>query len=456
MTQPRHGWLLSLSLAMLPALLVIGCGDGPGGSADLDTQVREALSQANVTPLPPLPAKDPALVRLGQALMFDKVLSGNRDISCATCHNPTSGTSDGLSLSIGTGGAGAASSRVLFHAPQFTPRNSQELFNRGYAEFRLMFWDGRVAQTSNGDLHTPAGAQLPSGLSGALAAQAMFPVTTRLEMRGQVGDLDRFGVPNELAQFGDEERPAVWGAIMNRVLAIPEYVSLFEAAYPAVALGDLGFQHAANAIAAFEVEAFTSVNSPFDQYLRGDDAALGEPEKRGAILFFGKATCGACHFGPHLSDEQFHAIGVPQVGPGMGPDEPEDRGLARVTATQTDQFRFRTPQLRNVELTGPWMHDGAYTTLEASVRHYLNTDVALRSYDASQLRQDLRASHLSNPTSIEALAASIDPQVQPPLALSSGEVADIVFFLRSLTDPAASDLGTTIPARVPSGLPVGD
>ncbi len=438
------------------ALLLAGCGDGPGGGSDLDTQVREVLAQAKVTPLSPLPAGDPALVRLGQALMFDKELSGNRDVSCATCHNPVSGTSDGLSLSIGTGGAGSAGSRVLSAAPQFTPRNSQELFNRGYGEFQRMFWDGRVSQAGNGDFQTPAEAQLPAGLSGALAAQAMFPVTTRLEMRGRVGDLDRFGVPNELAQLGDEERLAIWGALMNRVLAIPEYVSMFQAAYPAVAPAELGFQHAANAIAAFEVEAFTSVNSPFDLYVRGDEAALGEPEKRGAILFFGKAACGACHLGPHLTDQQFHGIGVPQVGPGMNPDEPEDRGVERVTASPTDQFRFRTPPLRIVELTGPWMHDGAYTTLEASVRHYLNTDAALRSYDASQLREDLRASHLSDPARVEALAASIDPLVKTPLALSDGEVADIMFFLRSLTDPAASDLGAMIPTSVPSGLPVGD
>ncbi len=445
--------LLSITAA---ALLVVGCGDGPSAGSDLDTQVRDALTQADVTPLSPLPAQDPALVRLGRALMFDKVLSGNRDISCATCHNPVFATSDRLSLSIGTGGAGAAGSRVLSAAPQFTPRNSQDLFNRGYAGFRSMFWDGRVSQADNGDFHTPAGARLPAGLSGALAAQAMIPVTTRLEMRGQVGDVDRFGAPNELAQFGDDEEPAIWGGLMNRLLAIPEYVSLFQAAYPAIAPPDLGFQQAANAIAAFEVEAFTSVASPFDRYVRGDAAALGEPEKRGAILFFGKAGCGSCHLGPHLTDQQFHGIGVPQVGPGMVPDEPQDRGLARVTASQPDQFQFRTPPLRNVELTGPWMHDGAYTTLEAVVRHYLNTDSALRSYDASQLREDLRASHLSDPATIEALAASTDPLVQAPLTLSDGEVADIIMFLRSLTDPAASDLGSTIPASVPSGLPVGD
>ena len=443
-------------LLIAASVLAAGCGDGPGGASDLDTEVRAALAAATVTTLSQLPAKDPALVLLGQALMFDKELSGNRDVSCATCHNPETGTSDGLSLSIGTGGAGSAGSRVLSAALQFTPRNSQELFNRGYAEFVTMFWDGRVFRAGNGDFQTPAGTQLPAGLSSALAAQAMFPVTTRVEMRGQTGDLDRFGAPNELAQFGDDERPAIWAALMNRLLAIPEYVSMFQAAYPAVAPGELGFQHAANAIAAFEVEAFTSVNSRLDGYLRGDDGALSEPEKRGALLFFGKAACGACHLGPHLTDQRFHSIGVPQVGPGMSPNEPQDRGVERVTAAATDRFRFRTPPLRNVELTGPWMHDGAYTTLEGAVLHYLNTATALRSYDASQLRGDLRASHVSNPSTLDAMAASIDSQVIAPLSLSDGEVADIMAFLRSLTDPGAFDLAATIPARVPSGLPVDD
>jgi cytochrome c peroxidase len=438
------------------ALLVAGCGDGPGGATDLDTQMREALAQANVTPLSPLPGKDPALVRLGQALMFDKVLSGNRDISCATCHNPASGTSDGLSLSIGTGGTGSAGSRVLSTAPQFIPRNAQELFNRGYPEFADMFWDGRVFQAGNGDFHTPAADQLPAGLSSALAAQAMFPVTTRLEMRGQVGDLDRFGAANELAQLGDDERPAIWGALMNRLLAIPEYVSMFQAAYPAVPPAELGFQHAANAIAAFEVEAFTSVNSSLDLYLRGDEGALSEAEKRGALLFFGKAGCGSCHLGSQLTDQLFHCIGVPQVGPGFAPESPEDHGRERVTGAAGERYQFRTPPLRNVELTGPYMHDGAYVTLEAAVRHYLNTNTSLRTYDAAQLREDLRASHVSDPSTLDAMASTIDALVQSPLALSNAEVDDLVAFLRSLTDPAARDLSGITPSSVPSGLPVGD
>jgi len=437
------------------AFLLAGCGDGPAGTNDLDTQVREALVGANVSPLSRPSPSDPALVGLGQALMFDKLLSGNRDVSCATCHNPRSSTTDHLSLSIGTGGSGAGSTRTLAAARQFNPRNAQELFNRGHAEFRRMFWDGRVSQSAGGQLETPAGAELPPGLASALAAQAMFPVITRHEMRGQPGDLDRFGAPNELAELDDGDRTAIWNALMARVLAIPEYIAMFQAAYPGVPTAELGFQHAANAIAAFETDAFTTVNSPLDRYLGGNAAALGQAEKRGALLFFGQAKCGSCHLGPHLTDNLFHSVNVPQLGPGMGSDEPEDRGRELVTANAADRFGFRTPPLRNVDLTGPWMHDGAYTTLEAAVRHYLDAELALRNYDASQLREDLRGTHLSNPATLEAMTATIDSRYTP-LALSNEEVADIVSFLRSLTDPAASDLAGTIPASVPSGLPVDD
>jgi cytochrome c peroxidase len=445
-----------VGLIIVVAIVVAGCGDGPAASPDLDSHLREALATARVTSLQPPPALDPALVRLGQVLMFDKVLSGNRDVSCATCHNPASSTSDGLSLSIGTGGTGTAGSRVLSAASEFVPRNSPDLFNRGFPQFTGMFWDGRVSRTDNGDLHTPAGAQLPAGLSGALAAQAMFPVTTRLEMRGHAGDVDRFGSPNELAQIPDEDPSAIWSALMNRLRAIPEYVSMFRAAYPTVAPTELGFQHAANAIAAFEAAAFTAVNSPFDRYLQGDNSALSVAEKQGAVLFFGRAGCGSCHLGPHLTDQQFHSIGVPQVGPGFAPNGPEDRGRERVTGISADRYQFRTPPLRNVELTGPYMHDGAYTTLAAAVRHYLNTGTALRSYDPSQLREDLRRSYVSNPSTVDAMAATIDIMVQSPLALSDAEVGDIVSFLKALTDPASRDLSSAIPGTVPSGLPVGD
>jgi cytochrome c peroxidase len=100
------------------------------------------------------------------------------------------------------------------------------------------------------------------------------------------------------------------------------------------------------------------------------------------------------------------------------------------------------------------MHDGAYTTLEAAVRHYLDTRQALFNYSTAQLRQDLQSSHLNDPATLQAMAASLDTRVDAPVALSDGEVADIVSFLRAMTDPGTSGLTQAIPATVPSGLPV--
>jgi cytochrome c peroxidase len=438
-------------------LLAAACGgDGAAAPEDVDPMLHQLLAAAGATPLDPPPAQDPALVALGRALMFDKILSGNRDVSCATCHDPVAHTSDALSLSIGTGGVGAGPARALGTARQFISRNAQELFNRGYPEFTSMFWDGRVARGAEGGLDTPAGAALPAGLSGPLAAQAMFPVFTRLEMRGHPGDLDRFGAPNELASLGDDDPSAVWAALMTRLLAIDGYVTLFQGAYPGVPLNQLGFQHAANAIAAFETAAFASTGSPFDDYLRGADDALSPAAKRGALLFLNSPGCAQCHGGPHLSDQQFHNIGVPQLGPGFGPAAPQDFGRGGVSGAADEHYLFRTPPLRNVELTGPWMHDGAYTTLTAAVRHYIDPHNSLTAFDATGLRAELRDTYLDDPATLQAMLQTLDSKLRDPAALSDAQVDDLVAFLRALTDPAAADLGAVVPASVPSGLPVGE
>ncbi len=447
----------------LLALLVLlaGCGDG-GGSTDntppdsTDIELRGLLQDADVTPLAPLPVQDPALVALGRVLMFDKVLSGNRDVSCATCHDPANHSSDAQSLSIGTGGTGSGAGRSLGTARQFVSRNAQDLFNRGDPAFTSMFWDGRVARDGAGDFQTPAADALPSGLSGPLAAQAMFPVFTRLEMRGHPGDRDRFGAPNELAVMADDDFAGVWRGLMRRLLAIDGYVALFQAAYPAVPGDQLGFQHAANAIAAFETEAFASTGSPFDDYLRGANKALSPEAKRGALLFFGEAGCGQCHRGPELSDQEFHDIAVPQLGPGFAPAPPEDYGHGGVTGSDDERYTFRTPPLRNVALTAPYMHDGAYTTLEAAVRHYRDVSESLTGYDDQVLRPELQGTYLNDPGQLEAILQTLDDRVATPISLTETEVGDLAEFLRSLTDPAAADLGHLVPAEVPSGLPVGE
>jgi cytochrome c peroxidase len=146
----------------------------------------------------------------------------------------------------------------------------------------------------------------------------MFPVTSRDEMRGRVGDLDIFDEINELALIADNNLAGVWSAITARLLTIPEYETLFANAFSGIDLGSIGYEHAATAIAAFEIEAYTFTDTPWDQYLAGDDDAFSKNQKRGALLFYGAANCSSCHTGSLLTDQQHYNIGVPQLGPEAG------------------------------------------------------------------------------------------------------------------------------------------
>jgi len=295
---------------------------------------------------------------------------------------------------------------------------------------------------------------LPAGVAGPLAAQAMFPVQDRTEMRGNVGDTDVFGDPNELALIPDDDPPAIWSALMDRVLGIPEYVALFAAAFPGVPVDSLKFLHAANAIAAFEAATWRSNASPFDRYLMGDDDAMPVEARRGGVLFYGKADCVACHAGNLLTDQAFANIGVPQVGPGRGAEAPRDIGRAEVTGVSTDRYTFRTPSLRNTAITGPWMHDGAYSTLEAAVRHYVDVSGSLRNYDASQLPTEVQGLVVDDAVAVAEILAGLDARLVPFLDLSEAELADLVAFLEALTDPSVRQRISDVPATVPSGLPI--
>ena len=431
---------------------------GAGGAAqvqdEIDALLRAAMADAGVTVAQAPPPQDPNLVALGRALMFDKLLSGNKDISCATCHSPALATGDDLSVSIGTGGVGAGNTRILGAGRQFVPRNAPPLFNLFGVD--TLFWDGRVHRNPNGTFDTPADGALPAGLDSALAAQAMFPVTSRTEMRGDSGDTTVFSETNELAQIDDNNLAAQWDGLMTRLRNTPGYTPLFQAAYPGVASGDLGFEHAANAIAAFETDQFGTFDSPFDQYLRGDDTALTDQQKQGALLFYGQARCSQCHTGTLLSDFQFHNIAAPQVGPGRDPDAPLDLGRFTETGQQGDRFRFRTPILRNVANTGPWMHSGPYTSLQAAVGHYRNPAASLQNYDGGQLRGDLQSLVFNQQQLNAGILNNLDQRVAQPLQLNGQEVQSIVAFLGSLTDPTAVSRAGNIPTNVPSGLPVND
>jgi cytochrome c peroxidase len=445
-----------------PMLLLAACDQpsfptGPS-TTPIDVQLRQELARWGVVPIADPPAQEPALVDLGRALMFDKILSGNRDVSCATCHNPAMHVGDGLSLSIGTGGVGSGAERALGPGRQFAARNAPSLLDEGLRA-QYVFWDGRVSGFQSGPFTAPPGIHLPAGLPDILAAQAMIPVLDRLEMRGASGDTDVWGAPNELAQYADGQYADVWQAIMRRLLAIPAYRSMFAAAFPNISPSALRFQHAATAIAAFIMEAYTKVDTPFDRYLRRDDGALSPAAKRGALRFFDNATCATCHNGPLLGGEDFANDGVPQLGPGVGKGAPLDLGRGALTDTTArgpgfQLFAFRIPPLRNVELTGPYMHDGVYPTLDAVLDHYDDVPAALSDFDVTQVSPGLRVLYHGDAASIDEVSSTLDPRVAQPFHFTAEEKSDLVAFLRSLTDPSARDLSALIPASVPSGLPV--
>ncbi len=421
-----------------------------------DARLQALMQKADVRlPTSPAPAP-PELVELGEALFWDPVLSGNRDIACATCHHPLAGTGDNLSVSIGTVGVGLAETRIQPDEERgLIPRNANPLFNLGYLEWTTLFWDGRVSGAPETGFDTPASDRLLPGLDNLLAAQALFPVTSRDEMRGLRGDVDLFGQPNELAAVLDYTSRPIWDALMQRLLAIPAYADLFRQAYPDIPAEKLTFAQAANAIAAYEIAAFTFEDSPFDRYLQGDRQALPPEARRGAILFYGEAGCAACHSGPLLTDQKFYNLAVPQIGDGKGREQPFDLGRARETGNACDRYAFRTPPLRNVAITGPWMHNGTLTSLEAVIRHHLDPAGSLENYDPSQLAEDLQDTCQDQPEVLAAVLATLSRSGSEGVRLSDRDIRGLLAFLDSLTSPSALHLENTIPASVPSGLPVG-
>ncbi|MGH7526304.1 MAG: cytochrome-c peroxidase [Gemmatimonadales bacterium] len=409
----------------------------------LAAEVRRLAAARRVTQLQrPAPIR-PALVQLGQALAFDKILSGNRDISCMTCHFPLLGTGDNRSLSIGQGATGLGTNRVH---PQgrFIHRNAPPLYN--LHAVRRLTWDGRIFRDAQGVVHTPAG-RLPLGMRqtfefGALSAQPMFPVLSRSEMRADAG--------NELAAASDSPH-GIWRLLMRRLGRNAEYRTLFETAYPGQRFDSMTFAHASNAIAGFLADRLAFTDTPWDRFLAGDNGAMSEAQLRGAGNFL-RGRCSICHNGPALTDGKFHNVALAQVGPGFGDGVGgrDDFGRLRVTGNPADRYLFRTPPLRNVELTAPYGHDGAIVGLRNFVDHYSESDVKLRAYDAGQLEAALRGTLL--PTA-EDILATRDPLLAS-IVLPPEVVDDITEFLKALTDPAARDLRHLVPARVPSGLPV--
>ncbi len=444
-----------LSLFLLLVIAIIGYVSL--GTSQVDRELGQQIAANNITPFEDHLLLDPSdeLVNLGQALFFDPILSGNMDISCATCHHPTTASADGIPLSIGVGGHGVGPARQIGESREFAPRNAPDIFNRNSTLWTSAFWDSRIHRADNGVIISPAGSQLPEQLDTIFAVQAMFPVTSEVEMRGTEGDVDFYGDANDLALLEEDIVTNTWEMLMERLLVIPAYQDLFAAAYPNVAQEDLGFAHAAEAIAAFELESFTFVDSPWDRYVAGDTNALTEQQKAGAMLFLGEANCSACHSGTLLTDQLHHNIGVPQYGPGRTEEfEPLDYGRYEISKAGYEKFMFRTPALRNVALTAPYMHNGVYNDLETVIRHHLDAEAGLAAYDLSELPAEFYTvfADVSTDQAWPEIAV-LAPEIRQPIALSDADIDALVAFLQALTSPTAEDLTYLIPDSVPSGLP---
>lgn len=468
----------------LLTLCALACGISLTVQAESPSDFRDWLLEIGVTPTEPKPEAFPPKVELGRALFFDPIIGGNQDVSCSTCHHPRTGTADGRSRAVGTQAYVSLGRRMpqglnLIEIPggdpvltgfnmsraghPFTPRNSPEIFNRGDSAWHNMFWDGRVHTMEDGRFavnnqrltKSPGHYQviMPDIIESVLAAQAMMPVLSNDEMRGTKGQTGAGGVHNEVGEVLGQNEEEIWATLMKRLLVIPGYVDLFRAAYPDNEPDELHFAHAANAIAAFEIDSFTFHDSPWDRFLAGEDDALAPDALAGARLFYGKANCAQCHTGRLMTDQKMHNMAVIPIGPGPHPEEEADFGVAhRSNAGLDEKYAFRTPPLRNVELTGPYMHNGAYNTLEEVVRQQLDPIYHLENYDASQLEPEFRGAVHNDKNTIRDVKRTFTKHVEFPVRLSDPEVDQLVSFLKALTSPSARDLEHIIPESVPSGL----
>lgn len=310
--------------------------------------------------------------QLGRLLFWDPILSGSKSISCATCHHPNNGYAQNIPLSIMHVDDKDAISRN-------TPTVLNVAFN-GYGETYFadpkdaqMFWDNRVR---------------------SLEAQALFPIRSNHEMRGNYYTED-----------------VILDTIVARLQQISEYVSLFESAFGDSVITE---ERLSQALANFE-RSLVNVNSPYDQFVKGDFYALSEDAKKGLNAFI-DVGCVSCHNGPMFSDFTLHNLSVPK------------NSIRNSVDLGDGDFRFRTPSLRNVSFTAPYMHNGVFNSLEEVVDFYDAAD------DRSQ-------NEFIDDEKVDTLLQQ--------LSFRPGQKKVIIAFLESLSD---YDFDREIPKSVPSGL----
>lgn len=305
-TTRRSTILLCAAVAALAAVHLVMAEDTEGPIA-LGPQILDSMKvlPGRLTALPMTANNgEDAKVRLGRMLFFDKRLSRDGDMSCATCHDPQKGFADGRALALGFRGATLR---------RHTPTVLNAVYNK------TQFWDGRAA---------------------TLAEQAMGPIMASGEMN----------------MVSEEE-------LIRRLNAVGLYRDMFSSVYGSAPT----LKFVGDAIASFET-TLTTPDSRFDRYARGAKSALTDQEKRGLGLFVSKANCSQCHSGMNFTDDKFHNLGAM---PGAETRQ-KDLGRFEITKSDEDTGAFKTPTLRNVAQTGPYMHDGSLATLEEVVDYYSN------------------------------------------------------------------------------------
>jgi cytochrome c peroxidase len=462
-------------LVVISACLLVASCSNDDLAVNVDEKLLSLVTAAGLTGDPTtgriLPAVTDAKAKLGKKLFYSKGLGGDDDSACVTCHHPSLGGGDDLSLSIGVG---AETPDLLgpgrFHDMAATgydgsppvPRNAPTTFNIALWD-QALFHDGRVESIGktagkNGDdgsgIRTPDsafGVADPDAGSTLTAAQSRFPITSPEEMRGFI-----FQAGNTNAEL----RTALEVKLTNSGWGMH-----FAMAYD----GDATVTHqkVAEAIGEFE-RSQVFVDSPWKAYVEGDKTAISESAKRGATMFFssiedGGANCTSCHAGDFFTDEQYHVLATPQVGRGKGngTSGSDDFGRFRESNVAADMYRFRTATLLNVEVTGPWGHAGAYTELENMVRHMLNPADAIAHYDFNQLdpnagiqSDDMLVNTQRALDQLEVNRTNNVSGVHQNIEFADTDVADMVEFLKTLTDPCVKDRGCLAP-WIPDGMGSG-
>lgn len=336
-------------------------------------------------PEPPENPSTPEKIALGRLLFFDPVLSATQNVACATCHHPTHGWADGRATPIGVGGNGLGPARLLDTAHGFAPlkRNTPTLLNVAFngvvagtksdPDNAPMFWDARVQ---------------------GLEAQVLVPLRSHEEMRG------------DACTWAEAPAQAV-----QRIKGVQAYVERFRTAFPTDPV--VTEAHLTQAIATFERSLLTP-DTPYDRFLRGDSSALN-PEQRLGLRVFQDAGCIQCHGGPMLSDFKLHFLGVS--------DE-----------TSSERRTFRTPSLRNLKFTAPYMHDGSQRTLEEVLKFY----------------EELMDAVSESAGQTSPIAPPLDPLLGK-LNLKAEDFPALEAFLQALN---ADHYDQSTPETVPSGLPV--